>query len=389
MAWTLQRIGSYCLIPALLCGWSVAARAQSSAPKTTRKSAVQPAGGTRAQRVEESAPPVRPSRSASIAGAEEARPNPLPAGRATVGPVRDLPADDEADETIRRPVRPPAQPLRVEKLDPVLEQALKEWEIESAKIKKLSGEFTRWHYNAVFATAKLGKGQFYYESPDKGRLEVRGIKPVKPVAVKAGINFNVQPDTPDLWLCTGTKIMQIHEDDRTYEELEIPEQDRGENIMDTPLPFLFGMKAEKAKRRYELKLDKRSNDDCLFIHVRPRMQSDAANYREAMIKLDRKLFLPQGVQLIGPDGGESVYVFDIKEYKINPRNWLQNPMAVNLKGFQRVMQAGPPPTPAQRSSPKYAIEPQGAQEQPKPPARPPARIPTLPSKTKTAAGTGQ
>ena len=51
------------------------------------------------------------------------------------------------------------------------------------------------------------------------------------------------------WICTGKQIFIIHDDTKIYDKIDIPAQQQGKNIMNGPLPFLFGLKAEQAKAR--------------------------------------------------------------------------------------------------------------------------------------------
>ncbi|MCA9016684.1 MAG: hypothetical protein KDA77_15230, partial [Planctomycetaceae bacterium] len=66
--------------------------------------------------------------------------------------------------------------LKIEPLPPELEQILKNWETHSKKIEKLEGNHTRYWYDDVFQVEKLSEGKFYYEQPDKGRIDITGVE---------------------------------------------------------------------------------------------------------------------------------------------------------------------------------------------------------------------
>ncbi|WP_299463511.1 PASTA domain-containing protein [uncultured Gimesia sp.] len=194
-----------------------------------------------------------------------------------------------------------------------LENILEKWAVESGKINKLEGSHTRYWYDDVFQVEKLSKGKFYYEQPDKGRIDITGEEVPKGAQGKKrnakGQPYQLKPGDNERWICDGNRIFSINEDDKSYEVYPIPLGARGANIMEGPLPFLFGMPAAVAKKRYFLKLLEHSPQR-IIIAVKPRRQSDAANYSEAKVMLDSNTYLPHAVQLIHPGGNQStVYTF--------------------------------------------------------------------------------
>src|ERR1041384_4950127 len=82
-----------------------------------------------------------------------------------------LPVGAEEPTTGSKLARPAAQPMRVKNVPPELMKLLEDWEASSSKIKKLEGEHRRWEYDYVFNVVKHNTGKFYYESPDKGRID--------------------------------------------------------------------------------------------------------------------------------------------------------------------------------------------------------------------------
>lgn len=233
--------------------------------------------------------------------------------------------------------RPSGEALQVEKLDPKLEKILKEWETETAKIKKLQGDFDKFSYDNTFSVENRAQGSFKYEAPDKGVYEVHGAKISQGMQSRRndakGRPFQLKTDQTEQWFCTGDEIFQINDGERTYRKTAIPEQSRGQNIIDGPLPFLFGMKAVQAKRRYKLTLRKETDTE-IWIHVVPKLQHDQANYSEATVILDRTTYLPKGVRLLDPpQTKETVHVF--KNMKTRILHWpLDDPFKPNLFGYK-------------------------------------------------------
>ncbi|WP_417384593.1 hypothetical protein [Gimesia sp.] len=206
------------------------------------------------------------------------------------------------------------QAPEVQQLPAALEQILENWERESAKIQKLEGNHIRREYDDVFQVEKQSEGKFYYEHPDKGRIDIAGKK--IPEGAKSdkpnnkGGFYALKPGNDERWICDGKRIFSIDENEKKYEVYPIPLERRGTNIMEGPLPFLFGMPANVAKQRYFLKLLVNTPDQ-IIIAAKPRRRLDSQNYREAKIKLDPKTYLPAAVQLIHPSGNQStVYIFE-------------------------------------------------------------------------------
>ena len=204
-------------------------------------------------------------------------------------------ADSEKPERPQRGVV-----LQVPTLSPALEKVLKDWEEKSAKIVKLQGEFDKFQYNEVFFTEKRSVGKFYYEAPDRGFYNVEGIK-AKAAAKK---DWKVEPGADERWLCTGKEVYAFQINEKSYEKHVIPAEEQGKNIMDGPLPFLFGMKAEESKKRYDLKLIKQEKGE-IWIEATPRRPVDIANWKKATVIIDAKTFLPKAVRLQEP--GEGCY----------------------------------------------------------------------------------
>ena len=271
-----------------------------------------------------------------------------PAAKSQVTPVQ---ATDDEPAAPKLP-RPAPQTLVVEDLSPELETILRNWELTTSKFNKMTGEFTRFRYDKTFEVEFRASGKFAYEAPDRGNYELHGIEPGKDKdgrpeqSKKTGSDkrtpYTLKADAPERWVCTGKEIIKINEKEKTYEKLSIPPDSQGENIMDGPLPFLFGMKAEKAKIRYQFVL-KNNDKNEIKLDVLPRLQKDAANWSKATVILEPVTFKPVAVKLLDPTGAESVHVFKVKDIKINPKQffWEGDPFRPKLSGFRLVLNEKP------------------------------------------------
>jgi TIGR03009 family protein len=245
--------------------------------------------------------------------------------------------------------RPKGDPLRIETLPPALEDLLKEWEQSSSKVDTLTGTHKCYKFNSVFQTEVRTEGGFYFKAPDKGRFDMKGVK------VKAGDQsirkdpktlkpYEIQSGNEERWICTGGVVLQINDKMKEVEVIPIPPELQGTNIVRSPLPFLFGLKAEDAKKRFEFKLIK-NTDELATLEVTPRTNQEA--FLKAHVRLDKQLFVPNAVILYDVSGSiETWYYFE--DVKVNDhgvgallKSWfVGDPLRPNLAGYKRVQPPG-------------------------------------------------
>lgn len=328
----------------------LAAQSGTGSKKATKKSQpVQPVQAVDDDR-ELEAPPPR-ARATGNAGTKNA----------TSGAKRKplLRTDDEFEDvpktTAPRQPRPEMQPDRVEKLSPELETLLKDWEVQSSKFKKLVGDFKRFKYDYTFGVESRATGKFAYEAPDKGYYQFEGTEPkgesqktfeeLDPKTNKVVRKpFRMKADLAEHWVCDGEHVIKINDRDKQYERVPIPPENQGQNIIDGPLPFLFGMKVDRAKRRYTFELlDRKPNfKDTVWLLVKPKLIMDASNWSEARVGINEKTFLPVAVMLTDPAGtSQTVHLF--ARVEANPKQGILpqlfgggNPFEPDLRKFKLV-----------------------------------------------------
>lgn len=246
-----------------------------------------------------------------------------------------------------KPSRPVAQPLTV---DPKLETVLQTWGQRSARVRKLTGNHARFIYQKASDVERRGVGSFAFESPDRGMLKVLPAE-LKEGTVSKKIGANGEPlrvvaDEPEKWVCDGEQILQMEVSlgEPQYSRVEIPPRMRGENIIQGPMPFLFGVSAEELKKRYRMHLGDRHTwqpeTSAGEVHVvaYPLRKVDAQSWQRADVILDGRSFLPLVIRMMdGHDqwASETVYRFDPSTFEVNKRQWpwKANPFKPNLKGW--------------------------------------------------------
>lgn len=270
-----------------------------------------------------------------------------PAGNAKVGPRQPVgnAAPAQQAPAAPQPAQPPAE-------DPRLNILLNNWEISSAKIKSLHGKHLRSRSNSVFGTDSRATGKFYFEAPDKGRIDLTGKPPAKgdvsALKTKDGEPYKLTADRDEKWVCDGKQVLMINDAEKQYEAIELPEEMRGKNIVESPLPFLFGMKAAEMKKRFKMDLigyDPKTKIAKLI--AIPLQGRDAQNFIRAEIQLDTSRYLPTYVALTDP-AGTIVTRYIFQDVEIDDNNALKaigeffgrNPFAPDLRGYKKVQ---PPP----------------------------------------------
>ncbi len=241
-----------------------------------------------------------------------------------------------------------AQPAaKPEAPNPVLDKILQDWYASSKNIKKLEGEHKRFIYDYTFLTVKQAQGEFYYEAPDKGRIDLEGTKVKDGTTVDKvsaidgkGLKFSAESDVPERWICDGKQVLQIFDAKKEVMQFSIPPEGQGEHIMDGPLPFLFGMPPEKAHQRYQMRLIKQTASTIVMQAI-PKWQQDAANYKWAVIMLEPTSMMIQAVQMMDPaETTETVYSFPkITKNPSKPVTRIlgipgSDPFKPNLKGYK-------------------------------------------------------
>ena len=250
------------------------------------------------------------------------------AGSTPQGPVRPA-ARQPAGEGVQPAAGVANADLRVPNVPPEIERILEDWSKASGGITELRGEHGRIVYDHVFEVSKHSTGHFYFKGPDKGRIDLNPLKvnPGDPDPHKKnpqGKPYTLQVDQQERWICDGQQILRIDDTKKEMEVFPIPEEARGKNIMEGPLPFLFGMPPDKAKRRFEFKLAQPETDEIVHLHVRPLLAQDAQNWSRAEVMLlKRQDYLPYAVRLFAPSGTEeTVYEFKKDTLKIGPQRAL-------------------------------------------------------------------
>ncbi|QDU58882.1 hypothetical protein [Aeoliella mucimassa] len=234
-----------------------------------------------------------------------------------------------------------------------LDQVLAKWESDSNQVKNFSCEFERARYNingpdpnrvSLFAKEK---GKLSYHKPDKGSFEIVESlvwmpksrpatdpnqpvqpQPQQPLGEYAKPVDNKGNELPgEHWVSNGKNIYQYrtHTDPKQLVVTPIPPDLQGENIVEGPLPFLFGAKAADLKERFWFEPAKDlCRDGYIGLHAKPKRQADAAEYSDVWVALRNepgKPLMPAGIRIVYPSDPRQPmwdqFVFDLEGSNVN------------------------------------------------------------------------
>lgn len=195
------------------------------------------------------------------------------------------------------------------------------WEHHSSKIERYRSDFERWEYdranfNPVQAQT-YSTGKVMYAQPDKGLFEVTALMQGKKLE-DGTIGYDVQKATEfEKWICDGSTIFEFDHRNKQLIERALPPEMQGKQIVEGPLPFLFGAKKAQIEARYWVRINPEKKD-VFWLEAVPKQREDAANFRQIDIVIpDDKEFLPKAIILHHRGGTQTTFEFAKRETNWN------------------------------------------------------------------------
>src|SRR5262249_23903792 len=137
----------------------------------------------------------------------------------------------------QQPIQPPAQPAPPPQAAPVapapnrLDVLLQRWEQEMKNIQSLTAQWVRTELNNVNMSTDVYVGTAKYLRPSFALLDMQKKS---------------NPQYFEKYICNGTLLHEFRPQSKLIRIHELPQGQADDSF----LGFLFGMKAEEAKRRY-------------------------------------------------------------------------------------------------------------------------------------------
>jgi TIGR03009 family protein len=250
-----------------------------------------------------------------------------------------------------------------------IEQLLRLWEVQSQKLKTLEVSIYRVDRNAAWGDEEHYQGHAAFKTPQLAFLDFRRVKLQLQLDPKANDKKVLMPvrknnqivSTPhETIVCTGEEVWQYRYDVKQIIIYPLDKDQRKRALEEGPLPFLFNMRAEEAKRRYQLVL--RGEDQTRYlVEITPLLKDDQETFSRAWVYLDKEFLLPTRIYLRAPDG-KSTKDFQLSHIQANQPVKDRFFVGVDPGKPWKVERnpGGPAPNPANARS-RRPVNPQAAQ----------------------------
>lgn len=244
----------------------------------------------------------------------------------------------------REPQRPFPEltPEHIQYIDRVLEL----WQQSSGQVKQYTCDFRRWDYDPLLCNERdprdnrlfahtISDGILRYAAPDKGMFETTKVYDF---TKEEGQNpdYKMRESTElnhEKWICDGKAIYEFDYKTRHLYETPIPAEMQGQGMVNSPLPFLFGVEKQVIKNRYWLRVitPQQVQDTEIWLQAFPKNINDARNYQRIEIHLSQNDWMPKALTVYPVNYDERTNpasrVFEFDNRKINSK----------LAQFQNIM----------------------------------------------------
>ncbi len=212
--------------------------------------------------------------------------------------LANLPAS--AQQAQQTPATPPAADNKA------LDEHLRRWEEAMKKVETLGAQLTRIDKDPVYEHVQKLTGTAYYMKAGNG--------PTAQNLALLQMTVEGQKEPKEKFIYTGTYLYMFLPEQKEIRYYKLPKPEQGQAADDNNLvSLLFGMKAEDAKQRYELKL---ANEDTnyIYVYITPRSAADKADFQTARLVLNKSNYLPR--QLWFEHANRSTVTWDIPNLQV-------------------------------------------------------------------------
>ena len=213
-------------------------------------------------------------------------------------------------------------------LSPVEQQQLDEflarWERNSVSIKRYDVEFYVLLYDSTIPGAepnkphKVAYGYFkYIANPMRFVYVVEGEwQNGKRIKREGDKNPHIHAEKT---IIDEKTVFRYDYNSKTMYQINVPPEMIGKGIADSPLPLIFGAKADELKRRFSMKIENApGQDNLIWLRARPLLIEDQQEFKELEILLEKRTLMAQGLKQW--DINDKAYkVFQLTSTKVNDR----------------------------------------------------------------------
>ncbi len=184
-------------------------------------------------------------------------------------------------------------------VNPRLDLYLNNWEQAMTKINSLEARLKLIEVDKVFGNKSTSLGIAKYT-----KVGAQGAQ--NSLALLELVKEQKPTELDKKYICTGTYLYEILPATKQIKAHEMPKPKPGQVGDDNFLLFLFGMKAQEIKRRYNITLS-REDDHYGYFDILPINASDRADFQKAQLVLGRQNALPRRVWFVRPNGDETLW----------------------------------------------------------------------------------
>jgi TIGR03009 family protein len=235
-------------------------------------------------------------------------------GLSQTAPAQRPSATAPAARAEQKQATPTKSPEELARLAQRMDVLMAAWEDRSAKVKELDAEFTRQDKSPAWQEEAEYKGRALLKSPDLAYLDFEKFES----AQKKHVHH-------ERIICTGKEVFHYQTASRQIFIYPLSKEERSRALEEGPLPFLFNMKADKAKQRYKMNLLS-ENDLGAWIQILPLEKIDQESFSKVYVLLNKQKFLPDRLILWAPNGK------DTQDYKFKTIKMNSNIDVTNFEG---------------------------------------------------------
>ncbi len=213
--------------------------------------------------------------------AQTPRPATAPSSGGAARPAQSKAAPTQAAAVAPKPVDPEAAAK--------MEALLKKWEANSATVTKLDVLFTRIDTERGWGKTTY-EGRAVLQSPNLAWVDLQKSD-VDPKTTKKELKPH------ERIISTGKEVWQYFPPVKQIIIHALAAEERQRAMDEGPLPFLFNMKAEQAKKRYKMTLTSET-PEVYVIKIIPLMAIDLEAFEEAFAQLDKVTLQPRQLRLV-------------------------------------------------------------------------------------------
>jgi TIGR03009 family protein len=194
---------------------------------------------------------------------------------------------------------------------------LKQWEKQSSLLKTLDVTILRIDDTPAWGDLEYYEGRALFKSPNLAFINFEKIKqdenkkPIKDPNNKDPKKPKYLTTPYERIICTGNEVWQYRSDTQQVFIFPLEKDEQAKAIEEGPLPFLFNMRADDARKRYQMTLMSES-PNAWGVSIKPKLQVDKESFSLAFVNLDKKYLLPTRILMVSPDGKSQ------KEFRLGP-----------------------------------------------------------------------